>query len=67
LAPVIEFYIFRSLGGLPSPIFGSVSGDLTLPSKWGCDNLTDEEEDLIFETKSKLLSIGTIIILDETF
>ncbi len=24
----------------PSPIFGSVNGDLALPSKWGCDNPT---------------------------
>ncbi len=30
--------IFGSPGGLPSPIFGSVSGDLTTPSKWGYDN-----------------------------
>jgi len=26
---------FRNPEGLPSPILGSVSGDLTLPSKWG--------------------------------
>jgi hypothetical protein len=37
LTPAIVFWIFGSPGGLPSPIFGSVSGDLTLPSKWGCD------------------------------
>jgi len=37
LAPTIAFWGFGSLGGLPSPIFGSVSGDLTLPSKWGCN------------------------------
>ncbi len=37
LTPVIESWVFGSLGGLPSPIFGSVSGDLTPPSKWGCD------------------------------
>jgi hypothetical protein len=30
------------------------------------EGLTYEEENLIFETKLKLLSIGTIIILDET-
>ncbi len=37
LSLVIEFWVFGSPGGLPSPIFGSVSGDLTLPSKWGCN------------------------------
>jgi len=37
LTPVIAFWVFKNPGGLPSPIFGSVSGDLTLPSKWGCD------------------------------
>jgi hypothetical protein len=36
LTPAIELWVFRSPGGLPSPIFGSVSGDLTLPSNWGC-------------------------------
>jgi len=30
------------------------------------EGLTDEEEDLIFETNIELFSIGTIIILDET-
>jgi hypothetical protein len=30
------------------------------------ERLTEEEEDPIFETKPKLLSIGTIIILEET-
>jgi hypothetical protein len=38
LTPAIELWVFRSPGGLSSPIFGSVSGDLTPPSKWGCDN-----------------------------
>jgi hypothetical protein len=33
LTPAIAFCIYESLGGLPSPIFGSVSDDLTLPSK----------------------------------
>jgi len=37
LTPTIEFWVFESPGGLPSPIFESVNGDLTLPSKWGCD------------------------------
>jgi hypothetical protein len=37
LTPIIELWVFGSPGGLSSPIFGSVSGDLTLPSKWGCD------------------------------
>jgi hypothetical protein len=37
LTPTIAFWIFGSPGGLPSPTFGSVSGDLTFPSKWGCD------------------------------
>jgi hypothetical protein len=29
------------------------------------DGLTNEEEDLIFETEPKMFSIGTIIILNE--
>jgi len=37
LTPAIELWVFRSPRGLSSPIFGSVSGDLTHPSKWGCD------------------------------
>jgi len=37
LTLAIEFCKFESPEGLPSPNFGSVSGDLTLPSKWGCD------------------------------
>jgi hypothetical protein len=37
LTVAIELWVFGSLGGLSSPIFGSVNGDLTLPSKWGCD------------------------------
>jgi len=41
LTLAIAFWVFRSPKGLPSPIFGSVSGDLTLPSKWGCDNDRD--------------------------
>jgi len=39
LTPTIMLWVFKSPKGLPSPIFGSVSGDLTTPSKWGCDNL----------------------------
>ncbi len=38
LAPAIVLWVFGSPGGLQTPIFGSVSGDLTLPSKWGCDS-----------------------------
>jgi len=38
LATKIALWVFESHGGLPCPTFGSVSGDLTLPSKWGCDN-----------------------------
>ncbi len=30
------------------------------------EGLADEEEDFIFETKPKLLLIGTIILLEET-
>jgi len=37
LTPAIRFWVFGSLKGLPSFIFESVSGDLTFPSKWGCD------------------------------
>ncbi len=37
LTPSIELWVFGSPEGLQTPIFGSVSGDLTLPSKWGCD------------------------------
>jgi len=43
---------FWELGGLPSPIFGSVSGDLTLPSKWGCD--TNSCLDSILSLKVKI-------------
>jgi hypothetical protein len=39
LTPAIALWVFESPGGLPSPIFESVSGDLTPPSKWGCDNI----------------------------
>ncbi len=38
LTLAIALWVFGSPGGLPSPIFGSVSGNLTLPSKWGCNN-----------------------------
>jgi hypothetical protein len=37
LTLAIALWIFESPKGLPSPIFGSVSGDLTTPSKWGCN------------------------------
>jgi len=37
LTPSIALWVFGNPRGLPSPIFESVSGDLTLPSKWGCD------------------------------
>jgi hypothetical protein len=30
---------FRESRKTPTPIFGNVSGDLTLSSKWGCDIL----------------------------
>ncbi len=39
LAPAIALCIFGSPRGLSSLIFESVNGDLTLPSKWGCDSL----------------------------
>jgi hypothetical protein len=38
LTPAIALWVFGSPGGLPSPIFGSVSGDFITPSKWGCDS-----------------------------
>jgi hypothetical protein len=38
LTLTIVFWIFENFRRLPSPISESVSGDLTLPSKWGCDN-----------------------------
>ncbi len=34
LTPTIAFWVFGNPEGLPSPIFGNVSDDLTLPSKW---------------------------------
>jgi hypothetical protein len=37
LTPKIALWVFGSPEGLLSPIFGSVSGNFTLPSKWGCD------------------------------
>ncbi len=37
LTLVIELWIFRSLGGLQLPTFGSVSFILTLIPKWGCN------------------------------
>jgi hypothetical protein len=37
LTLAIELWVFGSPRGLPSPIFESVSGDLTTPSKWGCN------------------------------
>jgi len=39
LALAIVLRVLGSLGRLPSPIFGSLNGDLALPSKWGCDKL----------------------------
>ncbi len=39
LTLAIVLWVFKSPGRLTSPIFGSVSGDLTTPSKWGCDTL----------------------------
>jgi hypothetical protein len=47
LTSIIELWSFESPGGLPSPIFESVNGDLTLPSKWGCDNSYNKKN---FET-----------------
>jgi hypothetical protein len=35
--PYNRLWVFGSPRGLSSPIFGNVNGDLTLPSKWGCD------------------------------
>jgi hypothetical protein len=39
LTLAIELWSFGSLGGFPSPHFGSVSVILTLSQKWGCDML----------------------------
>jgi len=39
LTPAITLWVFGSPEGLLSPIFGSVSGDLTTPSKWGWDTI----------------------------
>jgi hypothetical protein len=38
---------FGSPRGLSSPIFGSVSDDLTLPSMWGCDMTTSSVVDMV--------------------
>jgi hypothetical protein len=38
LIHAIQVWSFGSLGGLPSPHFGSVSVILTLFQKWGCDS-----------------------------
>jgi len=38
LTPAIALWVCENSRGLSSPIFGSVNGDLTTPSKWGCDN-----------------------------
>jgi hypothetical protein len=44
LTPTIVLQVFGSPGGLPSPIFGNVSDDLTLPSKWGYDKETSTSQ-----------------------
>ncbi len=38
LTPTIKLWSFGSLGGLPSPHFGSVNVILTLFQMWSCDN-----------------------------
>jgi len=43
LTPKITLWILGNPRGFPSPIFRSVSGDLTLPSKWGCDILNSNK------------------------
>ncbi len=41
--PCNRAIVIGSPRGLSSPIFGSVSGDFTTPSKWGCDTQNDEQ------------------------
>jgi hypothetical protein len=44
LTPAIVVWVFGSPKGLQTPIFRSVSGDLTLPSKWGWDSCSSSKE-----------------------
>jgi hypothetical protein len=40
-----------------------VSGDLTLPSKWGCDNYDGDNE--FIEGEERIIDIGAITITNE--
>jgi hypothetical protein len=53
LTPAIALWVLGSPGGLASPIFESVSGDFTFPSKWGCNTYTQQ----------KTIDIKTIIYI----
>jgi len=62
LTPAITLWVFGSLGGLPSPIFGSVSGDLTLPSKWGYDNALATWDEPSLEERERAMGFQTSTI-----